>query len=170
MTTNQYVATAAGKFSFGSRTCPCILGRGGVIDAEQKREGDGASPLGTWLIRRVFYRADRLSRPQTALPVVPLRPEDGWCDSPDHPLYNRPVRLPFPASHETLWREDRVYDVIVELGHNDDPVRANYGSAIFMHLMREDKSPTQGCIALDLPDMLEMLGVSAPGTAVQIRL
>ena len=170
MTNTVFIATAAGKFSFGARTSPCILGRGGVISAEQKREGDGASPLGIWPMRRVFYRPDRLNRPETALPIVPLTPRDGWCDSPEHPLYNRPVRLPFEASHEQLWREDHVYDVIVELGHNDAPVRANYGSAIFMHLMRDDKKPTQGCIALDPADMSEMLKLSSCETSVEIRL
>ena len=93
-----------------------------------------------------------------------------WCDSPEHPLYNRPVCLPFAASHEQLWREDHVYDVIIELGHNDAPVRANYGSAIFMHLTRDDKKPTQGCIALDPADMSEMLKLCSRETSVEIRL
>ncbi|MEM8616628.1 MAG: L,D-transpeptidase family protein, partial [Pseudomonadota bacterium] len=86
----MFTATSRGKFSGGGLTCRCALGRGGVVMAEQKREGDGASPLGIWPMRRVFYRPDRLARPATGLPAIPLRPNDGWCDAPDHPLYNRP--------------------------------------------------------------------------------
>lgn len=151
------------------RVMPCTLGRAGIVPAEVKREGDGASPAGIWPMRRVFYRPDRVEPPQTALDRVPLRPFDGWCDAPGHPLYNRPVRLPFPASHETLWREDHVYDLIVELGYNDAPVRDGAGSAIFLHLMRPDSAPTEGCVALALADLLEVLRPSGPGACVEIR-
>ncbi|HEY5346811.1 MAG TPA: hypothetical protein VIJ72_01360, partial [Rhizomicrobium sp.] len=81
----------------------------------------------------------------------------GWCDAPGDPSYNRPVRLPYPASAEQLWREDHVYDIIVVLGFNDDPVIAGKGSAIFLHLAKPDYAPTAGCVALALPDMLAAL-------------
>jgi len=144
VTAVAYSATAKGKFSGDDVTARCAIGKGGVIGAALKREGDGASPLGTWEMRRVFYRADRHPRPETGLPCVPLRETDGWCDDPDHRLYNRPVTLPFQASHERLWRDDHVYDLIVELGHNDDPPVPNYGSAIFLHIAKPDYSPTEG--------------------------
>ena len=82
--------------------------------------------------------------------------------------HKRPVALPFPASHEKLWREDHVYDLIVELGHNDDPVVPGLGSAIFFHLARPDYAPTEGCIAVAQEDMLAILAVSAPGTMLEI--
>lgn len=150
------------------RSFACVIGKGGVVPALEKREGDGASPAGRWPMRRVFYRPDRETPPETGLERVPLRPRDGWCDDPTHPLYNRPVTLPFSASHEILWRDDHVYDLIIELGHNDDPPVPGLGSAIFMHLTRPDRAPTEGCVALDRADLLEVLRLSEPGAAIEI--
>ena len=140
------------------RTVRAAFGRSGVIAAADKREGDGATPLGAWPLRRVWWRADRLSSaPATALPLRAIAPEDGWCDAPDDPAYNRPVRLPYRASAEVMQRQDGLYDVVVELGHNDDPPVPGLGSAIFLHVARPDFGPTQGCVALALPDLLDLL-------------
>jgi len=163
-----YIATARGKFSGNGLTCPCAMGRGGVIAAEQKREGDGTSPQGLWQMVRVIYRPDRLARPDTALPVIPMRENDGWCDAPGHPLYNRPVSLPFADSHEKLWRDDHVYDLIVELNHNRDPIIPGRGSAVFFHLAHEDYRPTEGCVAIAREQMLEVLKTANPKTSIEI--
>jgi len=141
------------------------LGRGGVrID---KREGDGATPAGLLPLRRVLYRADRLRPPRCAVPIEPLSPNDGWCDDPDDADYNRPVTLPHPARHEALWRGDGVYDVIGVLGWNDAPVRRGQGSAIFLHVSRPDRAPTEGCVALALPDLLRLLQAGLTEIEVQ---
>ena len=103
-----FSATSDGSLDIGGRSVRCALGRSGVLPAADKREGDGASPLGVWPLRKVLYRPDREPAPKTRLPVQALTPSDGWCDAPGDPAYNRPVRLPYPASAETLWREDRV--------------------------------------------------------------
>ena len=141
----------------------CALGKGGVrLD---KREGDGATPAGSWELKRLLYRPDRLPEGiETVLPSAALTPTDGWCDDLAHADYNKPVTLPFPARHEVLWREDHVYDVIGVLGHNDDPPVPGLGSAVFLHVARPDYSPTEGCIALALPDLLELLRIAGPGT------
>src|ERR1700689_2079632 len=120
-----FVAYADGRWT------RCGLGPGGVAAVADKHEGDGATPAGAWPLRRVLYRPDRRAAPATGLPVAPLDPADGWCDAPGDPAYNRPVVLPYPASAERLWRDDHVYDLIVVLGHNDDPVVPRAGSAIF---------------------------------------
>lgn len=135
----------------------CAIGRGGFIAAKAKTEGDGKSPVGRWPLRRVHYRADRLAPPQTVLPMRKIRPEDGWCDAPGDPNYNRLIERPYPASHEVLWRDDHVYDIILEIGHNDSPPIDTRGSAIFVHLKRVAYAPTEGCIALALNDMLDLL-------------
>jgi L,D-peptidoglycan transpeptidase YkuD (ErfK/YbiS/YcfS/YnhG family) len=127
----DFIAHANGRFLLAGRETRCSVGRSGVIAGDDKREGDGFSPAGTWPMRRVFYRPDRLEAPKTLLPLIALTPEDGWCDAPEDPLYNRWVKLPYAASHEKLWLEDHVYDVIVELGYNDDPPVPPLGSAIF---------------------------------------
>ena len=141
----------------GTRVWRCAVGKAGTRPEADKREGDGATPLGRYALRRLVYRPDRVSPPRTRLPVAPLSPEDGWCDAPGDPAYNRPVRLPHPTSHERLWRADEIYDVIVILGHNDDPPVAGMGSAIFLHVARADYGPTEGCVALALPDLLDFL-------------
>jgi L,D-peptidoglycan transpeptidase YkuD (ErfK/YbiS/YcfS/YnhG family) len=119
-------------------------------------------------MRQVFWRPDRIAAPATRLSVVALAPDMGWCDDPRSSLYNRPVQLPFPASHEKLWREDRVYDLIVVLGYNDDPVVPGRGSAIFLHIARPDYSPTEGCVACSKDDLLDLLEAIRPGDVLNI--
>jgi L,D-peptidoglycan transpeptidase YkuD (ErfK/YbiS/YcfS/YnhG family) len=165
----NFTATADGLLDLGDRKVRCALGPTGVIPAAEKREGDGASPAGVWPIRRVLYRPDRRAAPQTELPVEALSPDDGWCDAPGDPAYNRPVKLPYPASAEAMWRDDGIYDVVVVLGHNDDPPVAPMGSCIFLHLARPDFSPTQGCVAVAREDLEHLLAQARPGDTLEIR-
>ena len=141
------------------------IGKGGVSD--RKREGDGTTPAGLLVLRRVLYRADRISPPACAVPREPLSPDDGWCDDPQHPDYNRMVRLPHEGRHERLWRADAVYDLVGVLGWNDNPVVRGSGSAIFLHVARPDYAPTDGCIALALPDLLALLKTGLEAIMVQ---
>lgn len=163
-----FTAMSDGRFDIGGRETRCALGKGGVIAAEDKREGDGCSPLGVWPIRRVLYRPDKMPPPATALPIQALTPTDGWCDAPGDPNYNRPVTLPYPASAEALWRDDKVYDFILVLAHNDDPVIPLMGSAIFLHVARPNWEPTEGCVALQAWDVLELIAKAEPGSAISI--
>lgn len=133
----------------------CAIGRGGA--RADKSEGDGATPIALLPLRRVLYRADRVAAPACAVAVEPIGPDDGWCDDPSHPDYNRHVMLPHPARHERLWREDPLYDIVGVLGWNDAPVMKGRGSAIFLHLARPDLAPTEGCIALPERELREVL-------------
>jgi L,D-peptidoglycan transpeptidase YkuD (ErfK/YbiS/YcfS/YnhG family) len=153
--TMRAVVHPDGRLVLADHVLHAALGRGGV--RADKQEGDGATPAGLLQLRRVLYRADRLRPPACAVPLEPIAPTDGWCDDPDDAAYNRQVRLPHSARHEVLWREDGVYDVIGVLGWNDAPVRRGWGSAIFLHVARPDLAPTEGCIALPLPDLLAIL-------------
>ena len=164
-----FTAHADGRFDLVAHQVRCALGRGGVKPAAEKREGDGASPAGVWPMRRVLWRADRLVRPATALPLTAIGEADGWCDAPGDPNYNRPVRLPYLASAERLWLDEGLYDVVVVLGYNDDPPVAGMGSAIFLHVARPDYAPTAGCVAVALRDLLETLALAEPGDAVEIK-
>jgi len=150
----------------GALKLPCALGRGGR--RARKHEGDGATPVGVWPMREALYRGDRVGRPVTRLPVSPIRPRDGWCDDPRDRNYNRPVRLPYPASHERLWRADHLYDLVIVLGYNDGPRSRGRGSAIFMHLAAPGFAPTEGCIALREADLRKLLAVAGPGAAVRV--
>lgn len=165
---SDIIVTSDGFIKYGGLRFRCTLGKGGVKPEADKREGDGVTPLGRYALRQVWYRPDRVTAPQTRLPVQALTPQDGWCDDPADPAYNRHVLLPHTASHEKLWREDHVYDVIVVLGHNDDPPVPGMGSAIFLHLARPDYSGTEGCVALALPDLLALLAVLPPQSAMLI--
>ena len=164
-----YTATSDGLLDLGDRKVRCALGPAGVVAAAAKREGDGASPAGVWPIREVIYRPDRGPPPATQFRVRAMSPDDGWCDDPADPAYNRPVRLPYPASAEAMWRDDALYDIVVVLGHNDDPVVPGMGSAIFLHLNRENYAPTQGCVAVARRDLEDLLARAVPGDAVEIR-
>ena len=158
--------TSDGFIDWGDGAVRCALGRSGV--RQDKREGDGATPAGTFLMRRVLYRADRLAPPPTGLPTAPLAPDDGWCDDAADRLYNRPVCLPYKGRCERLWRRDRLYDVIVVIGHNDDPVVPGAGSAIFLHVAKDGYAPTAGCIALAQEDLLALVSKCQVGTPVRV--
>jgi L,D-peptidoglycan transpeptidase YkuD (ErfK/YbiS/YcfS/YnhG family) len=160
----ELVVRGGGEAVWGGRRLRCALGRAGVVG--DKREGDGASPAGLWPMREVLFRRDRLGRIETALPVRALTPEDGWCDDPADPAYNRRVRLPYAARVERLWRADRLYDIVVPLGYNDDPVVSGAGSAIFLHVAHPDFAATAGCVALALGDLLQLLGEAMAGACV----
>jgi|SRR5215471_4336849 len=145
----------------------CSVGRSGV--AVKQREGDGVTPVGRWRLRSVFYRADRVSAPNCTLPVTALEQNLGWCEAPEDPAYNKPVRLPHRAVSESMWRDDGLYDVVLVVGYNDEPVVPGRGSAIFVHVARPDYAPTAGCVGLALPDLLEVLAQLRPHDELIVR-
>lgn len=132
------------------------------------REGDAKTPLGEYNLRFGLYRADRLPEPHSDLTFRRLRKDDGWCDAPSDPAYNRFIRLPYPASHEALWREDGAYDIIVVMSHNDTPPVPDLGSAVFIHIAQPDDRKTLGCIALAPEDMVQLLPLLETGQTVRI--
>lgn len=143
--------STTGWLGAGRTRFACSLGRSGRKAI--KREGDGATPVGTWRLVEVLYRADRVRRPRTRLPVRALRHGDGWCDAAGDRNYNRKVRHPYPASAEHLWRQDHVYDLVVIISHNRLPRVQGHGSAVFAHLARPGLLPTDGCVALSERDL-----------------
>lgn len=163
--------TTLGCLRFGDDTFACALGRSGIVAA--KREGDGGTPAGTFPLRELRYRADRIAAPESGLITIATAPDDGWCDAPDDPAYNRFVKRPYGASTETLWREDGLYDIAVMLGYNDAPVISGAGSAIFFHLAKSKDGalqPTEGCVALLLEDMRSVLKRVTPQTRMTVRI
>ncbi|MCW2392587.1 L,D-peptidoglycan transpeptidase YkuD (ErfK/YbiS/YcfS/YnhG family) [Sphingobium sp. B1D7B] len=165
---------AAGRLTIGGWSCACVIGKGGLIAAADKREGDGASPIGDWPVRAALLRPGRIDAAQApAIPWRWVRPDDGWSDDPADPAYNRPVHLPRHTSHERLAREDKAYDVIIVLGHNDAPPAPGMGSAIFFHqwVIGENGQPkaTEGCVAIAPEDMGTVLGLLRPGMMLRLR-
>lgn len=163
------VDAAESVLQAGARSITCSIGRSGTIPAINKREGDGATPLGTWPLRGILLRPDRVTAPVgLSLPWRWIRPDDGWSDAPADPGYNGPVRHPHPYSAERLWREDGLYDIIIILGHNDGPPIPGAGSAIFLHCWR-DGATTEGCVAVAKDELVALLPQFTPGAALTIR-
>jgi L,D-peptidoglycan transpeptidase YkuD (ErfK/YbiS/YcfS/YnhG family) len=158
---------SAGRLAAGTVSIRCALGVRGIV--HDKREGDGRTPAGRFRLLGGFFRADRLRRPKSALFFTPLRHEQGWCDDPSTPTYNRPVRLPFPKRHETMWRGDRLYNVVIVLNYNINPRHKNRGSAIFLHIANEYYDGTAGCIAISPKDMQRLLPRLAPDCILEVR-
>ena len=163
----------ARTLAIGDWSCPCVIGKGGLIAAADKREGDGATPVGDWPIKGALLRPGRIGRDHApALPWRWIREGDGWCDDPADPSYNRPVQLPRATSHEQLARNDQAYDVILVLGHNDAPPVPGMGSAIFFHQWAIGESgapkPTEGCVAIAPENMRVVLPLLSPGLSVRI--
>ncbi|MGH1419590.1 MAG: L,D-transpeptidase family protein [Hyphomicrobiaceae bacterium] len=155
-----------GRLVYGALDLPCALGRTGIV--VRKREGDGATPVGIFPIRIGFYRPDKIRKPASSLSMAALCLTDGWCDAPDDRNYNRAVDLPYPASAETMWRADHLYDIGLIPEHNHSPRIRGGGSAIFVHLATPNFSATEGCVALQRQDMLKLLGVIRPGDELVI--
>ena len=155
--------------SWSGEAFRCAVGHGGLVSALAKREGDGATPLGAWSLERLFWRPDRGSLPTTGLPSQPIAPNDGWCDAPLDPDYNRLIRRPFAPSHEMLWRADELYDLLVVLNHNRAPAVPFAGSAIFLHCAKPGYPPTAGCVALARQDLERVLADARLGDRVVVR-
>jgi L,D-peptidoglycan transpeptidase YkuD (ErfK/YbiS/YcfS/YnhG family) len=155
-----------GRLVAGTLVLPCALGQSGLVRA--KREGDGGTPIGRHRVLGGFYRPDRTRRPRTTLKLIPIRPDDGWCDAPGDRRYNRPVRLPYKASHERMWRDDHLYDIVLDLSWNRRPAVPGRGSAIFLHSARPGFAPTEGCVAVDRRVIARLVERIGPRTVIEV--
>ena len=156
-----------GVLTGGTQTLPVALGRGGV--KANKREGDGATPRGTFRLKRLWWRADRHPRPATLLPTQPIGADDGWCEDPRDRRYNQPVKIPKQSAVDRLRREDNLYDFIVEIDHNTRPRIAGRGSAVFIHVARPGFAPTAGCVALEHGALRRLLARLGPRTRIMVE-
>lgn len=150
---------------FRGRRFPCSVGVSGT--ARNKREGDGATPVGSHRIVGMFYRPDRMARP--AAWALPIRPGDLWSDAPDQPDYNKLVRVPYPHSHETLRRADPLYDLILVTDWNWPVAEPGAGSCIFLHQWRRPGFPTAGCVAFRRDHLLQIARQITPRSRLIVR-
>ena len=151
----------------GLRAVPVALGRTGI--KADKREGDGGTPSGRFRPVRLWWRADRLPRPRTLLPVRRIGPTDAWCEDPTDRRYNRAFRRSANEPGDRLRRADRLYDMIIEIDHNTRPRIAQRGSAVFIHVVREQFGPTAGCVALTTNDLRRLLAHLTTKTRILIH-
>ena len=155
-----------GWLTAGHLTIPVALGRGGIL--ANKREGDGGTPRGIFRPRQLWWRGDRHSRPQTFLPVRTIGDTDAWCEDPRDRHYNQPIRLEREQGGDRLKRADHLYDFIIEIDHNTRPRIAGRGSAVFLHLARDNFGPTAGCVSMTRAAMLQLLRRLGPRTRIII--
>lgn len=155
-----------GWLTAGALTIPVALGRGGIL--ANKREGDGGTPRGSFRPRQLWWRGDRHSRPKTFLPVRAIGDTDAWCEDPGDPHYNQAIRRGQGEGGDRLKREDHLYDFIIEIDHNTRPRIAGRGSAVFLHLARDNFGPTAGCVSMTRAAMLQLLRRLGPKTKIII--
>ena len=155
-----------GLLTFAGRTHVCALGKGGI--SAFKREGDGATPLGSMRIVSGYFRSDGVKLRAAGLPLMRIKSNSGWCDAVGDRNYNRPVTLPYPASCETMKRADALYDLVLVLDYNLRPRVQRGGSAIFFHIARDGLTPTEGCVALPKDVMLKLLPRLSHQTTISV--
>lgn len=158
--------TKDNKAAWKGTTLQCATGQKGFTN--KPAEGDMKTPIGTFPLRRIFYRADRVNLPAVHLPNHVIQGSDGWCDDPDSAEYNTWITKPFAMRHEDLWRADNIYDIIVVLGFNDAPIEKDKGSAIFLHVARPGFVATAGCVALEKDALLALLPEFDKRTCIEI--
>jgi L,D-peptidoglycan transpeptidase YkuD (ErfK/YbiS/YcfS/YnhG family) len=156
-----------GWLAAGALTIPVALGRTGI--RADKREGDGGTPRGDFRLVRLWWRADRHPRPRTLLPVRRITRDVAWSEDPRDRGYNRPFRRAHGAAGDRLWRDDNLYDFIIEIDHNTRPRVAGRGSAVFVHVARPGFQPTAGCVALQPSRLRRLLERVGPHTRIVIR-
>ena len=152
--------------SYNNYKAKCAVGKRGI--SIKKKEGDLLTPKGTFKIKEIFYRKDRVQNLITRLKKTVIRKNMGWCDDPKSKKYNKLIYFPFKHSAEKLYRRENIYDIILVLNFNMNPVKKNKGSAIFIHVAKKNFQPTQGCIALDKSELIKMVKSIKINTIVKI--
>ena len=149
------------------KTYQCAIGANGI--SSNKKEGDLKTPAGTYYFTKIFYREDRVGKLNLLIDTEKIRETDGWCDDVNSASYNQHIRFPFKESAEKLFRDDDLYDIICVINYNSSPIIKSSGSAIFLHVAKEDYSSTEGCIALKKEDLMEVINKITYETRITIR-
>ena len=144
----------------------CSIGKRGI--GNKKKEGDLITPKGHYKIKYILYRKDRIKKIQTRLKKIIIKKYMGWCDDPRSDKYNKLIKLPSNYSCEKLYREDNIYDIVLVLNYNMDPVIKNKGSAIFIHITKKNYKKTEGCVAIKKIQLLDIIKKLKKRTKVKI--
>ncbi|WP_342360122.1 L,D-transpeptidase family protein [Terrarubrum flagellatum] len=157
------------KAIVGGRAIPCAIGRSGMRPAALKREGDGTTPIGRFRVLTAWFRGDRWPNRSFSWATRRIGPTDGWCEDSSNRRYNHPVKVAPGANHDRLWRQDRLYDLILEIDHNARPRILGRGSAVFIHLCRLGMTPTAGCVAFEPNELRKLLPRLGRGSVIDIK-
>ena len=144
----------------------CAIGKRGIIS--KKTEGDKCTPRGRFKLKYIFYRKERVKNVFSKLKAIPIKKNYGWCDDSESKFYNKLIKFPFKYSAEKLHIKENVYDIIVVIDYNFNPVRKKKGSAVFLHVAKKDYKPTLGCVALAKKDLKHLLSIINKKTFLRI--
>ena len=142
------------KLTLDKYRIKCAIGKRGI--GNKKREGDKITPIGKFKIKTILYRKDRISHFKCKINKLSIKSDMGWCDDPKSKKYNQLIKLPFKFNFEKLYRNDDIYDILIILNFNTNPLIKNKGSAIFIHIARRNYPPTKGCIAIKKNDIKKL--------------
>ena len=144
----------------------CALGKNGI--KKKIKEGDNITPKGKFKLIKIYYRQDKIKKIKSSIAKIKIKKNMGWCDDPKSNFYNQQIKLPSKFCHEKLYRNDRIYDLLVVLNYNTEPIVKNKGSAIFIHIAKKNYKPTAGCIALKKRDLIKLLQIIKKNTKINI--
>ena len=161
------IINKSGYLKYNDIKFKCALGKSGI--RKKRTEGDNITPKGTFKIIKIYYRKDRIKKINSVFKIIEIKKDMGWCDDPESKKYNQLIKLPSKYRHEKLFRNDRIYDLIIVLNYNMGPVIKNKGSAIFIHIAKNNYNKTKGCIALKKKDLIEIVSKIKRDTKVIIN-
>ena len=144
----------------------CALGKGGI--KKKVKEGDNITPKGIFKIIKIYYRPDKINKIISSIKKIKIKKNMGWCDDPSSSYYNKQVKLPSKYNHERLYRKDNLYDLILVLNYNTNPIIKNKGSAIFLHIAKKNYQPTKGCVALKKQDLIKLTSIIKKNTKIKL--
>lgn len=161
------IVKKTGYIVFKESKFRCSFGKNGI--GIKKKEGDGITPKGIFKLTKVFYREDKVKNIKAKIKKIKIKKNMGWCDDPKSKFYNKLVKLPNKFSNEKLYRKDDVYDIVIVLNYNMQPIIKNKGSAIFIHVAKKNYKPTAGCVALKKKDLIKLLKYINKNTKICIN-
>ena len=145
----------------------CSVGKRGI--SINKKEGDKKTPKGEFKLKYILYRKDRIFDLKTRLKKIVIKKRMGWCDDPNSNYYNKIINFPSKYSAEKLWKKENVYDIIIVIDYNLNPLIKNKGSAIFLHIAKRKYQPTNGCIAVSKKNIILMVYIINKKTKITIH-
>ena len=143
----------------------CAIGKRGIGD--KKKEGDLITPRGQFKVKYILYRKDRVKF-STKLKKKIIKKNMGWCNDPESKEYNKSVKLPSSFNHEKLYKKENIYDIILVINYNMNPIKRNKGSAIFIHIAKKNYKKTEGCVAIKKRELLKIVKKIKPNTKIKI--
>ena len=165
-TLNMIIINKSGYLKYKNHKFKCALGKAGI--GNKKIEGDNITPKGTFKIVKIYYRKDRIKKINSKFNLIKIIKKMGWCDDPNNKNYNQLIKIPSKYSYERLFRKENIYDLIIVLNYNMNPVIKNKGSAIFIHIAKKRFQPTEGCIAISKKNLLYLIRNISKNTKIKI--